>query len=77
MVIYQVEGSGGDILPQQHKMSLKEFKSEVVAHIPLQGKVKRAMQNKKKEFDQFVSYTPGAAHDQKTESVARKTHHAS
>lgn len=32
-------------------MSLKEFKSSVSAHIPLQGRVKRTMQNKKKDFD--------------------------
>jgi hypothetical protein len=29
IVIYQVEGSGGDILKQQVKMNLKEFKTTV------------------------------------------------
>ncbi len=49
IVIYQIEGNGGDIIPQQHKMSLKEFKSVTTSHIPLQGKVKRTMSNRKKE----------------------------
>lgn len=30
-------------------MSLKEFKSTSTSHIPLQGKVKRTMNNRKKE----------------------------
>ena len=51
VVIYQVEGSGGDILKQQHKMQLKDFKTIVSAHIPLQGRVKRTMPTKKKDFD--------------------------
>jgi len=55
VVIYQVEGNGGDILKQQHKMSLKDFKTTVSAHIPLQGRVKRTMQTKKKEFDPYMS----------------------
>jgi hypothetical protein len=32
-------------------MTLKEFKSEVNTQISLQGKVKRTMQNRKKDFD--------------------------
>jgi len=32
-------------------MQLKEFKTSVSAHIPLQGRVKRTMPTKKKEFD--------------------------
>lgn len=54
IVIYQIEGNGGDIIPQQHKMSLKENKSITTSHIPLQGKVKRAMNNRKKD-DQVLT----------------------
>lgn len=32
-------------------MPLKEFKTTISAHIPLQGKVKRTMPTKKKDFD--------------------------
>jgi hypothetical protein len=53
IVIYQIEGNGGDIIPQQHKMTLKEFKSTSTSHINLQGKVKRTMHNKRKEEQVF------------------------
>ena len=59
IVIYQVEGSGGDILKQQHKMSLKDFKTTVSAHIPLQGRVKRTMQNRRRDLDQYPSFGVG------------------
>lgn len=74
VVIYQVEGSGGDILKQQHKMSLKEFKSTVAAHIPLQGRVKRTMQNKKKEFDTYmnVSSTSVDANSKRLDPISRQ-----
>ena len=42
VMIYQVEGNSGDILPQQYKLTLKDLKSKVSVHIPLHGKVRRA-----------------------------------
>jgi hypothetical protein len=34
-------------------MLLKDFKSTSTSHIPLQGKVKKAMNNRKKEDQQY------------------------
>jgi len=45
-----VDGGGSEILKQQHRMELKNFKSTVYAKITLQGKVRRT-QNRKKDFD--------------------------
>lgn len=51
-MIYQVDGSSGDILPQQYKMSLKDFKTRIQAHVPLHGKVRKSMNlSKRKDFD--------------------------
>ncbi len=52
IVIYQIEGNGGDIIPQQHSVKLKEdFKSTVLSHVNLLGKVTRTTQNRKKDHD--------------------------
>ena len=50
VVICQADGGGGEILKQQHKMLLKNFKSTVSANITLQGRVRRT-QNRKKDID--------------------------
>ena len=50
VVICQADGGGGEILKQQHKMTLKNYKSTVSAHITLLGRVRRT-QNRKKDLD--------------------------
>jgi hypothetical protein len=41
IMIYQVEGASSDILTQQYKLALKNFKSTSTVSIALHGKVKR------------------------------------
>ena len=59
IVIYQVEGSGGDILKQQRKIPLRDFKTTVSAHIGLEGRVKRTMQTRRRDLDSFIPYPVG------------------
>ena len=59
IVIYQVEGSGGDILKQTKKLHLRDFKTTVSAHIGLEGRVKRTMQTRRRDLDSFVAYQVG------------------
>ena len=47
VVICQADGGGGEILKQQHKMNLKNYKQSVSAHICLLGRVRRTAARKK------------------------------
>jgi hypothetical protein len=51
---------GADISLQQQKMTLKYSESEVSINIPLSVKVKKTIQNKKKEYESMQMY--GAGH---------------
>mmetsp|Transcript_27424 Transcript_27424/g.36680 ORF Transcript_27424/g.36680 Transcript_27424/m.36680 type:complete len:179 (-) Transcript_27424:3590-4126(-) len=52
VVICQADGGGGEILKQQYKMNLKNYKQSVSAHICLLGRVRRT-QSRKKDQDIF------------------------
>ena len=47
---------GADISTQQQKMSLKMGENEVTINIPLSAKVKKTIQNKKKEYETMQMY---------------------
>ena len=47
VVICQADGGGGEILKQQYKMNLKNYKQSVSAHICLLGRVRRTTTRKK------------------------------
>jgi hypothetical protein len=53
--IYQIDGASQDILKQQYKFKLKNFKTRVDQPIHLDGKVKRTMQKKRNDWE----YMPG------------------
>lgn len=54
VMIYLTDGA--EIQTQQQKMSLKFGKSIVSVNIPLQYKVKKTIQNKKKEYESMLMY---------------------
>lgn len=54
VMIYLTDGA--EIQTQQQKMSLKYLKNTVSVNIPLQYKVKKTIQNKKKEFENILMY---------------------
>lgn len=47
---------GADISTQQQKMTLKEGENEATINIPLNAKVKKTIQNKKKEYETMQMY---------------------
>ena len=77
VMIYLTDGA--EIQTQQHKMGLKFGKTTVNVNIPLSHKVKKTIQNKKKEYENMLMYGDSAEDheggDDGDEGAGQGTHH--